>query len=90
VLETFLLGLGGTVAGALLGSAVGAGLTAARLAVPQSVQMFLMQQRLTVTLVPSTIALRVVVLTLVTTGASLWPALRAARLRPVTAMHHIG
>jgi putative ABC transport system permease protein len=90
VLETFLLGLGGTVAGALLGSAVGAGLTAAHLAVPQSVQMFLMQQRLTVALVPSTIALRVAVLTLVTTAASFWPALRAARLRPVTAMHHIG
>jgi putative ABC transport system permease protein len=90
VLETFLLGLGGTVVGALVGSALGAGLTAARLAVPESVQMFLMQQRLTLTLEPGTIAARVLLLTLVTTGASLLPALRAARLRPVTAMHHIG
>jgi ABC-type lipoprotein release transport system permease subunit len=90
VLETFLLGLGGTIAGALAGSALASALTAARLAVPPSVQMFLMQQRLTLALEPRSIAVRVVVLTLVTTAASLLPALRAARLRPVTAMHHIG
>ena len=90
VLETFLLGLGGTVAGALAGSALGAALTAARIGVPESVQMFLMQQRLTLTLEPGTIAARVALLTLVTTAASLFPALRAARLQPVTAMHHIG
>jgi putative ABC transport system permease protein len=90
VLETLLLGLGGTVAGALLGSAVAAALTAAHLAVPDTVQMFLMQQRLTLTLEPGAIAARVVLLTLVTTAASLFPALRAARLQPVTAMHHVG
>jgi len=90
VLETFLLGLAGTVGGALAGSALASALTAARLAVPESVQMFLMQQRLTLALEPRAIALRVVLLTVVTTAASLFPALRAARLRPVTAMHHIG
>jgi ABC-type lipoprotein release transport system permease subunit len=76
--------------GALAGSAIGAALTAARLAVPESVQMFLMQQRLTLALEPGTIAAGVALLTLVTTAASLLPALRAARLQPVTAMHHIG
>ena len=90
VLETFLLGLGGTVAGALAGSGLGAALTAAHIAVPESVQMFLMQQRLTLALEPGTIAAGVALLTLVTTAASLLPALRAARLQPVTAMHHIG
>jgi ABC-type lipoprotein release transport system permease subunit len=86
VLETFLLGLGGTVAGALGGSALGAALTVAHLAVPESVQMFLMQQRLTVTLEPGTIAARVALLTLVTTAASLFPALRAARISPIAAL----
>jgi putative ABC transport system permease protein len=90
VLETFLLGLSGTVAGALVGGALAAAVTAAHFAVPESVQMFLMQQRLALTLEPGTIALRVLLLTLVTTAASFLPALRAARLRPVTAMHHIG
>ncbi|HET9594570.1 MAG TPA: FtsX-like permease family protein [Anaeromyxobacteraceae bacterium] len=90
LLETLLLGLGGTVAGALAGAGVGAILNAARIGVPESVQMFLMQQRLTLTLDPTAIAARVALLTAVTTVASLFPALRAARLAPVTAMHHVG
>jgi ABC-type lipoprotein release transport system permease subunit len=90
LLETLLLGLGGTVAGALLGAGVAALVNAAHVTVPESVQMFLMQQRLTLALDPGAIALRVLLLTLVTTAASLFPAFRAARLAPVTAMHHIG
>jgi putative ABC transport system permease protein len=90
VLEMALLALAGTVAGALLGSLVGAGLTAAGIHVPDAMQMFLVQERLTFILEPGRIAGYVVTLTLLVVLASLLPALRAARLRPVTAMHHIG
>jgi ABC-type lipoprotein release transport system permease subunit len=53
-------------------------------------QMFLVQERLAFVLEPGRIASYVVLLTLLVVLASLLPALRAARLKPVTAMHHIG
>lgn len=90
LLESFLLGLGGTVTGALLGAALAAALNAAGIGVPESMQVFLMQQRLTLLVAPGALLRAIAVITLVTTAASFLPALRAARLKPVTAMHHIG
>jgi ABC-type lipoprotein release transport system permease subunit len=90
LLESFLLGLGATVGGALLGALLAAAINAAGIAVPESVQVFLMQQRLTLLVTPSAVAQAVLLITAVTTAASLFPSLRAARLQPVTAMHHIG
>ncbi|HEX7488216.1 MAG TPA: ABC transporter permease, partial [Anaeromyxobacteraceae bacterium] len=72
------------------GLAVAAGLNAAHLPVPESMQMFLMQQHLTLS-VPLRAALGdALFVAAVTTAAALMPAFHAARLRPVTAMHHIG
>jgi ABC-type lipoprotein release transport system permease subunit len=62
----------------------------AGIGVPESVQVFLMQQQLTLLVAPGALARAVVLITAVTTAASILPALRAARLRPVTAMHHVG
>jgi ABC-type lipoprotein release transport system permease subunit len=90
VLEMGLLSLLGTAGGALLGGLVGLGLNALGIQVPDDMQMFLVQERLTFVLRPGWIAGYVVVLTGVVVLASLLPALRAARLKPVTAMHHIG
>ncbi|HEX8909609.1 MAG TPA: FtsX-like permease family protein [Anaeromyxobacteraceae bacterium] len=90
LLEAALLGLSGAVAGALVGVAAAAAVNAARLAVPESVQMFLMQQHLTMAIVTRAVVGDVLFVVVVTTAASLFPALHAARLKPVTAMHHIG
>ncbi len=90
LLEAFLLGAGGTAVGALAGTGLGALVNAARLGVPESVQMFLLQQQLTLRIETSAVAGAVAALTLLTTLAAVLPARRAARLRPVTAMHHIG
>ena len=90
LLEAALLGLAGTACGALLGVALAAAVNAAHLAVPESVQMFLMQQQLTMTVLGRTVVARSLFILAVTTGAALVPAFHAARLKPITAMHHIG
>jgi putative ABC transport system permease protein len=90
LLESFLLAVGGTLAGACAGWLLAAAVNAAGIGVPESVQVFLMQQRLTLLVAPGALARAVAVITAVTTAASVLPALRAARLRPVTAMHHVG
>jgi ABC-type lipoprotein release transport system permease subunit len=90
LLETALLGVAGTAAGALVASAIAAALNAAAIALPEAVQIFLASDRLTFLLDPRAIALDVLFLAAITVLASVFPARRAARLRPVTAMHHVG
>lgn len=90
VLETALLGLAGTAAGALAAAGIAALLNGAAIALPTAVQVFLAMDTLHVLLDPAAIASYVLVLSLVTTVAAVFPAFRAARLRPITAMHHIG
>jgi ABC-type lipoprotein release transport system permease subunit len=90
LLEAALLGLAGTVAGAAAAGLVVWLVNAAHLGVPEAVQMFLMQNHLHLELAGGAVLTAVVLLTLITTLFALFPAFRAARLRPVTAMHHIG
>jgi len=90
VLEAGLLGAAGAAGGALAGVGVAAAVNRARLAVPESVQMFLMQQHLTVTVLAGSVVGYALFIAAVTTVAALLPAFHAARLKPVTAMHHIG
>jgi ABC-type lipoprotein release transport system permease subunit len=90
VLETALLGLLGTAGGAAVATLVALALNAAGIVLPDAVQIFLAMEELHVVVDPGGIATKVIGLTLVTVAASVLPAVRAARLRPVTAMHHIG
>lgn len=90
LLEAALLGVAATVAGALLAAGVAAGLNAIGIALPEAAQVFLAQDRLTFLLDPRAIATDVALLSAITIAASLLPARRAARLKPVTAMHHVG
>jgi len=90
LLEAALLGLAGGAVGALVGVAVAAGVNAARIGVPEGVQMFLMQQHLTMTVLGRAVLGDALFIAAVTTLAAVLPAFHAARLKPVTAMHHIG
>ena len=90
LLEAFLLGLGGALLGALLGAAVGAGLNAAAIELPETMQYFLLQRNLHLAIHPGQVAIYVAFVTALTTVAAIWPSAYAARLRPVTAMHHVG
>ncbi|BDG04087.1 ABC transporter permease [Anaeromyxobacter oryzae] len=90
VLETVLLGVAGSGGGALVACLVAGLVNLVGIRIPESMQIFIMQERLRFLLQPGAITAYVVVLSGVTVVAALFPALRAARLRPVTAMHHIG
>jgi len=90
LLEAGLLGVLGAGGGALLAMGVAAGLNAARIGVPDAIQMFLLQQHLHLRVLPGAAFQSAAFLAVVTTLASLLPATWAARLRPVTAMHHVG
>jgi ABC-type lipoprotein release transport system permease subunit len=90
VLETALLGLAGAGGGAVVAGLLAQLLNLVGIRIPDSMQIFVMQERLHFLLQGGPILADVLFLTVVTVLAALWPALRAARLRPVTAMHHIG
>jgi putative ABC transport system permease protein len=90
LLECFQLGVLGTIAGALGGAAVAALINSAKIQVPMSVQLFLMSDTLHLAIHASTLFKAGLTITLITTLAALYPAYRAARLPPVSAMSHFG
>jgi len=90
LLEAGLLGIISTAAGAAAAMLLAALVNRARIGIPESAQMFLMQQHLFLSTPAATSFLYAAILAAVTTLASLLPATWAARLQPVTAMHHIG
>ncbi len=90
LLEAMMLGVVGAAAGSLVGAAAAAAVNGAHLAVPESMQMFLMQRHLTLAVDGRCVLARAGFVVLVTTLAALVPAFSAARLKPITAIHHIG
>jgi ABC-type lipoprotein release transport system permease subunit len=88
--ESFLLGLLGAVLGAILGQLVASGLNAMQIQVPLSVQLFLMSDTLTLRVLPSALVGAVLLISVVTGAAAVYPALRASRLKPADAMSHFG
>jgi len=90
VFESLQLGILGTLAGALGGSLVALAINQAKIQVPLSVQLFLMSDRLHLAVHAVALAKSAFTITLITTLAALYPAYRAARLPPVSAMSHFG
>jgi len=89
LLEGLVLGMGSTSLGALLGALVAIGLDAARLPVPiDAMKAILLSDTLHLSIQVSSLFTSIFFLTLCTTLATLWPALRAASLRPVVALSH--
>jgi putative ABC transport system permease protein len=90
VLESFQLGVIGTCIGVLAGAGIALALNAAKIGLPLTVQLFLMSDKLYLAVHLATLLQSALLITLVTTLAALYPAYRAARLRPVAAMSHFG
>ncbi|TNF37326.1 MAG: ABC transporter permease [Deltaproteobacteria bacterium] len=88
VTEALLLGLFASLLGAALGALLANGIDAAQIQPPPMVSALLMSDTLHLSVDGGQIVRAVVVFTLVTGLAAVSPAIRAARLEPVTAIHH--
>ncbi|WP_338867521.1 ABC transporter permease [Myxococcus stipitatus] len=88
--EAMTLGALSTLSGALIGLIVCVAVDAARVGVPEAAAIFIMSDRLNLVVNASSVVGAMVFITACTTLISLIPSFLAARLKPVTAMHHIG
>ena len=90
LLESLMLGFFGTVAGALVGFVIAAALNGAHIHVGTGAQFILMSDHVRLAVHGGLLVFAVVLITIITGLAALYPSLRAARLRPVVAMSHFG
>lgn len=90
VTEGFLLGLVGTLSGIALGLGVAAAVNAAAIVLPKGAQLVLMSERLVVAPTTFWVAFAVVFITGAITLVSLVPSFLAARMKPISAMSHVG
>ena len=91
VLETFVLSVSSSIVGALAGALVAGLLNWIEIGVSTGFQLFLMRDTLHLVPTVGTVALSIAVISLMTTllGA-VYPAYKASRMRPVTAIQHVG
>ncbi len=88
--EATMLGLAATSVGALMGAAIAKAVDAAHIRVPvEAMQMVLMSDTIHLVVKPGQLVGAVIGFTIVTALAALYPAIRAARLQPVTAMQSV-
>jgi ABC-type lipoprotein release transport system permease subunit len=90
LIEALVLALGATAVGAAVGFLACVGVNAAHVEVPVAVQLFLMSSKLHLLVNLVSVVGAILVITFCAMVVSLVPSFLAARLKPVTAMHHIG
>ena len=88
--EAFLLSLGSAIAGVLLGVVLCAIINAGHIHLPTSVQLFLLNETLHLTVSLGSVLRGLALIVGCTTAVSLIPSFLAARLKPVTAMSQVG
>jgi len=90
MLEALMLAIASTVTGAVIALLLCVGLNAATLTIPRAVQLFLMSDRLHLEVTAGWMVGSMLIIVACTSVVALVPSFLAARLKPVTAMHHIG
>ncbi|MFI5303667.1 MAG: ABC transporter permease [Nitrospiria bacterium] len=90
LIEAFSLGALGTLTGVIIGLILASVINIAHFHVPQSAQMFLMSDTLKLAVEFKHILIGAGVITACTTLIAIIPSIHAARLKPITAMQHVG
>ena len=91
LLEASLLGFLACTLGGALGVLSAQGIDAAQIEIPvAAVQLLLMSDVLRLVVDPGQVIQAVLIFTAVAGLSALWPAYRASRMQPVTAIHHVG
>ncbi|HWV39751.1 MAG TPA: FtsX-like permease family protein [Vulgatibacter sp.] len=91
VTEAILLGLFATGVGSLLGGALASALDAAAIPIPwDAARVIMLSDTLHLAVDAGQLVRAILLFTFVTGVAALWPAARAARMRPVNAIQHVG
>lgn len=90
MVEALMLSLFGTLLGAALGIALCEGITAANIRAPEIVRLMLLSDQWHLRWQAGSVLTGVLLVTLCSALVSLIPSFLAARMKPVTAMHHIG
>ncbi|MBS1149747.1 MAG: hypothetical protein H6Q89_1445, partial [Myxococcaceae bacterium] len=88
--EGFLLGAMSSLAGAITGVILSALINGAGVALPLEVQLIMMSDKLIIIPTAQWALTAIAFITLAVTSISLIPSFIAARLKPVTAMSHVG
>jgi ABC-type lipoprotein release transport system permease subunit len=88
--EALMLSLAATLAGAAFASALCLLINAQQLRAPEVVQVMLLTEHWFLKVEPGSVTFAVTLITLCAMVVSLVPSYLAARMKPVTAMHHIG
>ena len=88
--EGFLLGAISSLAGCIVGVVLSAIINGASVALPLEVQLIMMSDRLIIIPTAQWALTAIAFITLAVTSISLIPSFIAARLKPVTAMSHVG
>jgi putative ABC transport system permease protein len=90
MLESLMLGLLGTVVGAIAGAFIAGALNKAHIAVAPGLQFILMSDHLRLAVHTPNVLFAIAFITVVTGVAALFPSRRASRLLPIVAMQHFG
>lgn len=90
MVEGFLLGLLGTVGGGVAGLLLSALLNGLHVTLPRNWQFVFFSEKLVVSPTTSWVVFSVGFITVAITAVSLIPSFLAARLKPITAMSHVG
>lgn len=89
--EAALLGLLATAAGALVSGAFCLFIDSLQIVVPvDAAQAILMSDTLNLSVRPMQLIVSTVAFTVIAAGSALFPAIVAAMMRPITAIHHVG
>jgi len=88
--EAVMLTLSATIIGALFASGICLLINAQNIAAPEPVQMMLLKETWFLKVELPSVAQAILVITVCSMLVSLIPSFLAARMKPVTAMHHIG